>query len=98
MASPSRRCKKRKARPRTTPLPVSSARLYIRLEPRHIGLFRFLLEACDNLAYFTVVDKYSAVIRLRFSPDDEKAVRAFLTHQAADIIYGVFLPPQTLCA
>ncbi|WP_034642471.1 DUF4911 domain-containing protein [Desulfovibrio inopinatus] len=93
MPPSSRRRHKKKARPRTTPLPTRSARLYVRLASRDIGLFRFLLEACDNLAYFTVIDKYSAVVRLRFSPDDEQDVRAFLDHQATALVQAVITPP-----
>ncbi|MGJ3522655.1 DUF4911 domain-containing protein [Nitratidesulfovibrio sp. D1] len=39
------------------PPPRESARLYARMAPRHIAMFRFLLEAQDNLGYMTVLDR-----------------------------------------
>ena len=47
----------RRRKPRPIPLPPPpprSARLYVRLARQDIALFRFLLEAHDNLAVFTV--------------------------------------------
>lgn len=39
------------------PPPRESSRLYARIAPRHIAMFRFLLEAQDNLGYMTVLDR-----------------------------------------
>lgn len=39
------------------PPPRASSRLYARIAPRHIAMFRFLLEAQDNLGYMTVLDR-----------------------------------------
>jgi hypothetical protein len=55
--------------------------------PRNqIALYRFLLEGYDNLAIMSVVDRYRAVIRLRFLPDAEKTLRGLLLAQGARII------------
>ncbi len=42
--------------------------LYIKIAPSKVGLFRFLLEAYDNLALFTVLDKYQAILKIFYSP------------------------------
>lgn len=41
-------------------------------------MFRFLLEAYDNLAIFTVADREKGVLLLRFSPHQRKELRRFL--------------------
>ena len=48
--------------------PQASGRLYVRLLARHVALLRFLLEAEDNLALPTVVDRFAAVVRLQYCP------------------------------
>lgn len=42
--------------------------LYVRLPACHTALFRFLLEARENLAYFTVLDRREALLKVVFSP------------------------------
>lgn len=69
----------RKRKPgKALPPPAHSRSLLIRLAPAHTGMFRFLLEACDNLAYFTVLEKDTALLRLFYSPHCEKSVRRAL--------------------
>lgn len=46
-----------------------------RMNPEHIAMFRFLLEARDNLALFTVLEKRPALLKIIFSPNQEKEVR-----------------------
>ena len=55
-----------------------SAHLLIRLQPSAVGMFRFLLEAWDNLAGFTVLDRKEALIKVFFSPHQEAHVRRAL--------------------
>lgn len=57
---------------------TSSRHLYVRLEPRHVALLKFLLEAEDNLALPTVVDRFAAVVRLTYSPDAARRVEGFV--------------------
>lgn len=59
-------------------MPTTSARLYVRLLPKHVSLLTFLLQAEDNLALPTVVDRFAAVVRLIFSPDEAGRVEEFL--------------------
>lgn len=74
--------KKRKAKtfryPPPLPAPRFSSCLYVRLDPKNVAMFRFLLEAEDNLAYATTVDRWSSALRVTFSPHQEKAVRHYL--------------------
>lgn len=75
----------RRRRRRRAPLPpprTRSARRYVRVAPAHIAMFRFLLEACDNLALFTVVDRRTGALLLRYSPDQEREMDRFLAEAA----------------
>ena len=78
--------RRRKARPIPCPPPPRwSERLYLRVQKAHTALFRFLLEAHDNLALFTVADPRAAILQLRFSPHQGRQVQAFL-REIADIV------------
>jgi len=60
------------------PPPRSSLRFLVRLAPRDVAMFRFLLEAYDNLAYFTVLDAGETLLSVVCSPHQEDAVRRAL--------------------
>lgn len=72
--------KARKARKYGPPLPppVASSHLLVRLAPSQVGMFRFLLEAYENLAYFTVLERQAALLKIVFSPHRERYVREAL--------------------
>ena len=74
---------------RPVPPPRRSGRLLLRLTPEHIALFRFLLEAYDNLAYFTVLERRTALLKLVFSPQRERAVRRALSEMARSLPFTV---------
>ena len=76
------------------PAPNESSRLYIQLEPKHIALFRFFLEAEDNLAIFTVVDKFRAVLLLRFSPHQKKELLQVLENMVEFPVSIVYNPEK----
>jgi hypothetical protein len=61
----------------------ASGRLYLRLPSREVALLKFLLEARDNLALPTVVDRFAAVVRLLYAPEAAEAVEAFVREFAA---------------
>ncbi len=65
---------KKRRRPRALPAPSSSMRLLVSLPPERVGLFRFLLEVSDNLANFTVLDRREALLKVLFSPHQERDV------------------------
>ncbi len=75
--SDKRRARKRRPTP-PLPAPRWSDCLYLRLARSDVGMFRFLLEAEDNLGYMTVVDRSAAVLRVVFSPHQRRAVLAYL--------------------
>ena len=60
------------------PPPRQSGRLLVRLAPENVALFRFLLEAYENLAFFTTLERRAALLKVIFSPQQENAVRAAL--------------------
>jgi len=74
--------------PRQAP-PQWSRRLYIRISPADTAQFKFLLESYGHLAYLSVVDRYAAVARLVFSPNQENEVREFLSAVGLKITFTV---------
>ena len=65
---------KKKRRPFALPCPEVSARLLVSLAPSQVGMFRFLLEAYDNLACFSVLNKTTALLKIVYSPHQEQEV------------------------
>jgi hypothetical protein len=89
--------RKRRKRRRWPPNPprTLSARRYVRVPTQRIALFRFLLEACDNLALFTVADRRTGALLLRYSPDQEREVDEFLAQAAALTgVEPIWTPPR----
>lgn len=86
------------------PPPRTSGRIVVELEPARVGMFRFLLEAYENVAYFTVLDKQIARLAVIFSPHRERATRHVLEEIGQSLhirivsIYqsAVSLPPEAL--
>ena len=60
------------------PPPVESGRIYLRLKAQDVGMFRFLLEAEDNLGYMSVLDRWQALLKVTFSPHQARQMRACL--------------------
>ena len=67
------------------PIPRWSSRLYARVDRKDIAFLRFVTEAHDHLAVVSVVDKYQAVVRFMFSPDQEGELRRVLEGLSQDI-------------
>jgi len=67
-------------RKRKTPYraPRWSSRVYVKLEQRHIALFKFLLEAHGHLGFMSVADRHAAVLKVSYSPDCQREMREFL--------------------
>lgn len=84
---PPPRPRRRKQRPLGPPLPAPavSSLLLVRLAPSKVGMFRFLLEGYDNLAYFTVLERHSALLKVVFSPHRELFAREALAQIAASL-------------
>ncbi|MBO4301360.1 MAG: DUF4911 domain-containing protein [Desulfovibrio sp.] len=78
--------------PRSTPAqppPQRSCSLLVRLAPEHTAMFRFLLEAYGHMAYFTVLERHTALLRLIFSPHCEDGVREMLSQIAQSLPLSV---------
>ncbi|MUM76698.1 DUF4911 domain-containing protein [Pseudodesulfovibrio sp. F-1] len=90
MKNTSRRKPRKRACP---PPPLHSARTYVRVEPSKIGLFRFLLEAHDNLGVFTVTNRFTGILQLRYSPHMRREMRSFLDAAATEMALEVVLDP-----
>lgn len=58
--------------------PDCSEYLLLRLRPSHVAMFRFLLEAYENLAMFTVLDRREALLKVFFAPGSKELVHAAL--------------------
>ncbi len=69
--------KKRKLGPPLEPA-FNSKQLFLQLEPAKVGMFRFLLEAYEHIAYFSVINKQKAVLKIVYSPHREKVTLAML--------------------
>ena len=71
------------------PPPTRSDSLLVRIAPEHTGLFRFLLEAYDHVAYFTVLENKTALLRVIFSPHPEREARQALHQMAQSLPFSV---------
>ncbi len=87
MSAPRRRIGKAKSAEyaRRAVLPSRSRRLYLRLRPADLALFKFILEAHDNLAYLSIVDKHSAVCRLVYAPGQQREVMHWLDGMSGEV-------------
>lgn len=62
--------------PETT---CKSKKILVLLAPQDIAMFRFLLEAHENLALFTVLERKTALLKIIFSPDSQDQLFEALT-------------------
>ena len=87
--------KKQRARkfryPAPLPAPRFSACLYVRIAPQDVAMFRFLLEAEDNLAYMSTVDRWACVLRVTFSPHQRNSVLRYLETMRERIGFTIIL-------
>ena len=71
------------------PPPTRSASLLVRIAPEQTGMFRFLLEAYDHVAYFTVLENKTALLRVIFSPHRQREAREALQQMAQSLTFSV---------
>ena len=71
------------------PPPTHSDSLLVRIAPERTGLFRFLLEAYDHVAYFTVLENKTALLRVIFSPHRQREAREALQQMAQSLPFSV---------
>lgn len=51
-----------------------SDRILVELAPGNVAMFRFLLEAYENLALFTVLERNTALLKVFFAPQSSEEV------------------------
>lgn len=73
----------------TLPPPTNSACLLVRIAPEHTGLFRFLLEAYEHIAYFTVLENKTALLRVIYSPHRERDAREALAQMTQSLPFTI---------
>lgn len=56
----------------------NSAYLLARMDSCHVAMFRFLLEANDNMALFTVLERSPALLKIIFARESKDAVLKIL--------------------
>ena len=66
----------------------------MRIAPGKVHMFRYLLEAEDNLGIMTVVDRWSAVLMVRFSPHQAGEMRAHLASMQASLEFALVELPS----
>lgn len=67
------------------PPPAHAARLLVRVAPEKVGLFRFLLEAHDHLGVFTVLNRREALLKVLYSPHEERRMQTALAEMGETI-------------
>lgn len=75
--------------PKKLPPAQKSASLYLILAPKDMAVFRFLLEAYDNVAMFTVLDPKATLLKLIFSPHDKDCVLQILESMRSKIVFSL---------
>lgn len=76
-------------KPVSLPPAYTSAFALIRIAPGGAGLFRYLLEAQDNLAFFTVLDPGEGLFKLVFSPHQKAQVMDALASMRDSVEFEV---------
>ena len=81
--------RERRKPPAALPPPTRSSSLLVRIAPEHTGMFRFLLEAYDHVAYFTVLENKTALLRVIFSPHRQREAREALQQMSQSLTFSV---------
>lgn len=64
--------------PKKLPAAEQSSVCYLQLAPKDMAMFRFLLEAFDNAAMFTVLEPKQTLLKLIFSPHQKALIDEIL--------------------
>lgn len=74
--------------------PRLSSRFYLRLDRERAGMFRCLLEARDNLAYSSVVDKRASILKVVCAPGREQELLETLEEMRCSVPMELLLLKQ----
>ena len=69
--------------------PEYSERFYVKLRPEDTRQFRYLLEAYDNLAYSSVVERKGCILKIVFAPGQRGLVRQALEEIRAGLEFEI---------
>lgn len=69
--------------------PLWSMHIYVKIDSSMVHIFRFLLEAEDNLGIMTVVDRWGAVLKVRCSPHQRKELLRFLDGMKETVSFDI---------
>ncbi len=67
----------------------NSISYYIEIKPHDVGMFKNLLEAYDNLALFTVLDKQKAILKAFCAKEQEKEMLERLNDMQSIIAFKI---------
>jgi len=62
-----------------------------------MAIFRFLLEAYDNAAMFTVLDPKQTLLKLIFSPHDTKYIKEILASMQSKVPFVLLNENSNAC-
>lgn len=74
--------------------PSHSGKLLVRMDPVHVAMFRFLLEAHENAAFFTVMERRPALLKIVFSPHCRDMVLEILKDMQKAIPFDIMEWPE----
>lgn len=77
---------------------VRSDCLLVKIASADVAMFRFLLEAHENLAYCTTLDAHTCLLKVIFAPGSREAVLDFLYHAQNTIKLTVLEMPVACLA
>ena len=80
-------------RRRVYPPPSWSERVFLEINPHDVHMFRYLLEAYDNLGYMSVVDRWRAVLRVSYSPHQRREFLEILDDIRETVNFSMLASP-----
>ncbi len=89
------KARKRRLGPPLAPAEQSKC-LLVKIAPDKVGMFRFLLEAYGHVAYFSVINKYDALLKIVFSPHRERAAHEALHEISQSIALSIHPFPTSV--
>jgi len=64
----------------------SCSSLHLKISPERIHYLKFILEGYDNLAILSTINARQGLVKIRYTPENEKDLRYLLAVIASDIV------------
>lgn len=61
--------------------------IYARIAPKDIAMFRYLLEASENLAQFSIIEKKAALLKIFFPKNNYHLLQKRLSEISQNIVF-----------